>query len=381
MCRAVFFPVDSLFFSTAQGQDAESLELLGGVDIRIIISIVTLIVAVIIARLIHYLIREKFMKYAQTTDDQLDNMLAKAVDGPVVVLVYLVAFYIVIAVLDPADYKVILNKAIYSLIAVDVCWLMFRLVDAITGYLTLRYKDKNKTLAGSLFPMIRNTAKFFLAFITFILIVQDLGYSVSSLLAGLGIGGLAVALAAKDTLANIFGSITIFLDKPFLVGDWIISGGTEGVVEDISFRCTRIRTFDRTLVSIPNSVIANQTIENVSRRPQRRISTTIGVTYSCGYRKLKMAVDRIRQIILDHPHTQKEGVFVYFSQFDQSSLGIFLYFFVDTANWDLFMQYRQELFLSFMEAFEELGVSFAFPSRSVYLENMNKTPAVPGSDQ
>lgn len=339
---------------------------------QIISAVIVIILAIVIGRLLHFLIKGKFKDFAENTKFELDDLLLEAVDGPLVTMIYLIGIFLVVTILNPAEYRSYINKAIYTLMALDITWLIFKLIEGMAAFFTNRYKDTDRTLAGSLFPLLRIGTKVFVAIIAFILIVQNLGYSVSSLLAGLGIGGLAVALAAKDTLANIFGSLNVFLDKPFLVGDWIVVEGVEGIVEDISFRCTRIRTWKRTQVSIPNSVIANKKIENYSRRPSQRISTTIGVTYDTPPALLEEAVKRIRQIILDHPDTDKNTIYIYFSSFNDSSLGIFMYFFIDSPVWNEFMKARHEIFISIMKIFEELGVNFAFPSRSIYMENTGK---------
>lgn len=335
---------------------------------QVISALGIIVISFIVSRIVQYIISVKLKKFAEKTETEHDDKLVEALDGPIAVFIHLWAFYLAIQILNPPEIKEIINKAVYALIAIDVTWLLFRLIDVGTRFIIGHYEEKdNLKFAQSLFPILNKTIKFFLVVTSFILIIQNLGYSVSSLLAGLGIGGLAVALAAKDTLANIFGSITIFLDQPFLIGDWIQIGDVEGVVEDVGFRTTRIRTFAKSQISIPNSSIANQTIQNFSRRPQRRISGTIGLTYDASPEQIEEAISRMKEIIIKHPETCDDPMHIYFSEFGDSSLGIFMYFFTKTADWAAFMKTRQELFLSFMKAFKEIGVDFAFPTRTVHL--------------
>ena len=203
--------------------------------------------------------------------------------------------------------------------------------------------------------------------LTFVMIIQNLGYSVSSLLAGLGLGGLAFALAAKDSLANMFGSVTIFTDRPFQIGDWVKTPAVEGVVEDVGFRSTRIRTFEKTLVTIPNSKIANDTIENMDARPIRRIMMTVGVTYATSADQMEQAVEAIREILKTHPHVDQGYWLVYFTGFGASSLDIFIYCFADTKVWADYLDVRQSVNLLVMRKLNELGLEIAFPSQTVYL--------------
>ncbi|MFP4496898.1 MAG: mechanosensitive ion channel family protein [Vulcanimicrobiota bacterium] len=336
---------------------------------QILMAAGAIVVGIIINKIVHYFVSKKMKKLAEQTESDHDDNFIGAIETPLSIFIYLWFFYLALQILDPTEYMKHINKTFFALVAIDVTWLLLRMVDVGTKYMTDKYTEKNPTVATALFPLINKTIKIFLVLITFILIVQNLGYSVSSLLAGLGIGGIAVAMAAKDTLANIFGSFMIFIDRPFVIGDWIVVNDVEGTVEDVGFRTTKIRTFAKNEVSIPNNIVANTSIQNFSRRPQRRISTTIGVTYGTPPEKLEQAIERIKQIIFEHPNTSKETILVYFSEFSASSLGIFCNFFINSSEWVTFLEARQEIYISIMRAFNELDIDFAFPSQSIYLEN------------
>ncbi|MCP4726556.1 MAG: mechanosensitive ion channel family protein, partial [bacterium] len=185
--------------------------------------------------------------------------------------------------------------------------------------------------------------------------------------------GLAFALAAKDTVANLFGSVTILLDRPFVVGDWIETPSIEGTVEDIRLRSTQIRTFANAQVTVPNSTLANSAITNWSRMKKRRIKYKLGVTYSSNSGQIEECVKKIKGMLETHPDVHQEVIFVYFTDFGGSALELFLYFFTMTTVWKEYLEVRQDINLKIMKIVEELGMSIAFPSQSVYIENTEFT--------
>lgn len=201
-----------------------------------------------------------------------------------------------------------------------------------------------------------------------LMILQQWGFDVNGFIAGLGLGGLAFALAAKDAVANIFGGIVIILDKPFTIGDWIYTPSVEGTVEEISFRSTKVRTFAQALVTVPNSVLANEPITNWTRMGKRRITFNLGVSYGTSRQQLQKCVDRIRDMLETHPNIHRETIFVHFDQFNDSGLGIFLYFFTVTTRWGEYLRVKEDVNFKIMEILEQENVSVALPSRSIYLE-------------
>jgi MscS family membrane protein len=264
------------------------------------------------------------------------------------------------------------------LVIVTLSWLLFKLIDAVSMYFESITKKTKSPLDDQLVPIVRKSLKVFFGILAFVFAVQNLGYSVASLLAGLGIGGLAVALAAQDTISNFFGSVTILLDRPFSVGDWIETGGEEGVVEEIGFRSTRIRTFGKTELSIPNSTLANSVINNWSRMPIRRVKMTVGVTYESSADQMNEAVEGIRQILRDHKEVYQDFFLVNFTDFGSSSLDIFVYYFTTTTVWAEYLRIRQEVNVSIMRLLESLGMEVAFPTRTVYLKPEEAAELPPG---
>jgi MscS family membrane protein len=201
-----------------------------------------------------------------------------------------------------------------------------------------------------------------------VFILQNSGVAVSSVLAGLGLGGLAFALAAKDTVENFFGSLVLLTDRPFALGDWVVIDEVEGIVEEVGFRSTRVRTFYNSVVSVPNGKLAVSKIDNYGRRTRRRVKTTLGLTYGTPRVRMEEFVQRIRALLEADPQVWKGTIEVVLAGFGPSSLDVLVYFFLAVPDWHAELEHRGRLYLEFMRIAEEVGVSFAFPSTSVYVE-------------
>jgi MscS family membrane protein len=311
---------------------------------------------------------------ARSSADSIRGAVIHALHGPMrwALLTAGLWFGYVVLVADPGQDDA--TPFQYSLfIASELPWLMwfgFRLTTNSTNIWAGRAAGTEGTFDDQLVPIVRALLKLTIFVIGGLLIVQNLGGEVGSLLAGLGIGGAALALASKDTLANLFGSLVIFVDRPFQVGDWVEIGEQEGTVEQVGLRVTRIRTFANSLITVPNSALTTTAINNWSRMQKRRIKLTIGVTYDAEPEQLLAAVAAIRAVLKGDPRISQDFMLVNFTDFGPSSLDIFVYAFTLTTRWDEYMQVREELLLEFMRRLRGLGLSFAFPSQSVYLEKL-----------
>lgn len=248
-----------------------------------------------------------------------------------------------------------------------ITWTAFRLVNAGAILLAEMSARTESKVDDQLVPLARKGAKVFIATLGFVLVAQNLGYSVSGLLAGLGIGGLALAMAAKDTLANLFGSLMIMLDRPFHVGDMITFSGGEGVVEEIGMRSTRVRTAAKTVVSVPNQNLANATVENQSQMPRRRVKFTLGITYDATAAQMQELVTRIESLLRADPDVDPEQLMVRFTDFGASSLDVLVQYFTVTTEYPRSLEIRQRLNLELMRLVEEMGLQIAFPTRTVHL--------------
>lgn len=203
-------------------------------------------------------------------------------------------------------------------------------------------------------------------------VASEWNYNVSGFVAGLGLGGLAFALAAQDTLSNFFGGVIIITDKPFTIGDWIRTPSAEGFVEDINFRSTKIRTFADTIVVIPNKTVAHESIENMSKMRKRLVSYNLGVMYATSTNQMERCVQRIEDLLRKSNSVDQELIIVNFTEFNDSSLDILIYYFTKPTGWVEHLKVKESLNISVMKILEEEGVSVAFPTRSIYMENEKK---------
>ncbi len=245
-----------------------------------------------------------------------------------------------------------------------------RLVDGFCDRWVVLAQSTEDTFDDQLVPLVRQAGKTTLLIAAILLGSQAVGWDITSLLTGLGIGGAAIALASKDTIANLFGSIVVFVDRPFQVGDWVELSGHEGTVEEVGLRTTRIRTFANSVITVPNSALTTSAINNWSRMKKRRIKLTIGVTYDANAEQLRAGVAAIRDLLAKDARIDQTFSLVNFTDFGPSSLDIFVYCFTTTTQWAEYMETREDVLLQIMERLQALGLSFAFPSQSLYLESM-----------
>jgi MscS family membrane protein len=241
--------------------------------------------------------------------------------------------------------------------------------------------DKTKVgLDQQLIPIVTKSLRIFVVVFGSLIAFQNLGINVMSLVAGLGLGGLAFALAAKDTAANLFGSVMIFSDSPFRVGDWVKFGGVEGTVEQVGFRSTKVRTFYNSLITVPNAVVASAAVDNMGRRQYRRVYTKLAVTYGTSPDEMEAFLEGIKNIIKANPTTRKDYFHVIFSGYGDSALEVMVYFFLEVPDWGQELIQRQNIYLEILRLAKELKVSFAFPSQSLYVESLPLEKKPRGSD-
>lgn len=271
--------------------------------------------------------------------------------------------------LGAARTLVIAAKLVAALAAVAIA---YRLVDLLALPLERRAAATESRMDDQLVMVARKAMRVGVVAVGVVFVLQNLHVDVGGLLAGLGLGGLAFALAAKDAAANLFGSVTIFVDRPFQVGDWIVAAGVEGTVEEIGLRSTRVRTFYNSVVSVPNSVLATTNVDNMSQRQYRRMTATLSLAYHTTADQLEAFVEGVRAILAAHPDTRKDYYEVHFKAFGESSLDVMFYAFVKADSWSRELQARHQIFLEVKRLAEALGVEFAFPTRTLHIETQAK---------
>ncbi len=243
----------------------------------------------------------------------------------------------------------------------------FRVVDLAGEWFNRRAVRTASKVDDLLIPLIRKAVKVFLLAFGLIFIAESLNLPVASLLAGFGLAGAAFAFASKDTVENLFGSIAVILDRPFHQGDWIAIGDVEGIVEELGFRSTRVRTFYNSLVTVPNSTLVRATVDNYGRRRYRRFSTTLGLTYDTPPDAVEAFCEGIREIIRRGESTRKDMYEVHMRDFGPDSLQIMVYMFFRVPDWSAELRERHRFCLDILRLARELGVSFAFPTQTIHL--------------
>ncbi|ODA39557.1 mechanosensitive ion channel family protein [Desulfosporosinus sp. BG] len=251
-----------------------------------------------------------------------------------------------------------------------ITWGLYNLSAASSMVLMGVNKRLNIEVDQILIPFLSKALRVIIIAISFSIIAQEFDYDVNGFVAGLGLGGLAFALAAQDVIANLFGGVVIITEKPFSIGDWIMTPSVEGIVEDITFRSTNIRTFAQALVTVPNKRLASENITNWSKMGKRQIKFNLGVTYNTPRFKLEHVIKRIDELLRNHNGVHQETIMVKFDQYNESSLDILLNFFTEITAYEEFMKVKEDINFKVMEILEEEGVSLAFPSRTIYLESL-----------
>ncbi len=255
-------------------------------------------------------------------------------------------------------------------LSVTFLWLAYIGALYLIRYIEDYVMRSNLGIDDNIMRLIAKTVKVVILILGVLIVLQNLGINVVSILAGFGLGGLAFALAAKDTVSNFLGSITILSDRPFKVGDWIVMNETEGTVEEIGLRSTRIRTFYNSLVSVPNSLVATANIDNLGQRQYRRVKTRLGVDYGTPPDRIEAFLEGIKEIIKANEFTRKDYFHVVFNDFGADSLNILLYFFLEVPDWSQELVERQNIFLEIMRLAADLEIRFAFPTQTLHIESL-----------
>ncbi|MHC4996247.1 MAG: mechanosensitive ion channel family protein [Planctomycetota bacterium] len=246
-------------------------------------------------------------------------------------------------------------------------WALWRLTDVICDAWLRKSKRTENRFDDVLVPLVRKTAKIVIFVFGVIYIGLSLDIELGPLIAGLGIGGLGFAFAAKDTIENFFGSATVLIDHPFGIGDWIVVEGVEGTVESIGFRSTRVRTFYNSLITVPNATLVRATVDNYGKRKYRRYKASLGVEYGTPPEKILAFTEGIREIVRTHPYMRRDYFHVYLNNFGPASLDILLYVFFETPDWSMELREKERFMLDIIRLADRLGVEFAFPTQKLHL--------------
>lgn len=302
-----------------------------------------------------------------------ENVADKYVRPVVVPFTLLMIVLLMVLLIPILNFPVSINKWLIlffkAIIPLFVTIVLYRVVDIFTAYLAKMAENTETTLDDQLIPLLRKILKMLVILSGTLFMLKKFNFDILPLLTGISIGGLAFALAAQDTIKNFFGSLMIFVDRPFQLGDWITGKNIDGDVEEVGFRSTRIRTFHNSVISIPNGMLADMTIDNMGLRKYRRYKTFLSITYDTPTEKIELFVEELKKLIANHPHTRKDYYHVYFSNFSASSLEILFYIFFEVPNWGEELKAKHEINLGIMRIAQDLNVNFAFNTQTLHVES------------
>jgi MscS family membrane protein len=337
---------------------------LPSLSVLIATLIIYILFRIIASRVIHFILDK--------LPDDADQNIATALYRPGRLAIIAGGLYLTVKA-APVDMPVLIplfEKLMESLMIVAFHWVLYNFCSSTNYFFSLLTKKGKWKLDATLGNFISMCLRFLVIFLCFAAVVSYWGFNISGFIAGLSIGGLAVSLAAKDSLSNIFACCIIMLDHPFRIGDWIVCNDIEGAVESISFRSTNVRTPMQGLVNIPNSTIISTPITNYSNRDRRRVKIKVGVTYNTTREQMKKIVEDIRESLIKNPSIINNDILVAFTEMADSSLIIeIICYTYHTVYYD-YLKVEESINLSIMEILEKNGASCAFPSQSVYVEKM-----------
>ena len=332
-----------------------------------ILAVLVFFFIMLLRKIFTYIIMVFLQKMAKLSTTYYDDKIISALKAPIrfgFILIGIHLFFLLIFK-ETETIKNILN----TLVIYTIFWAILTITEALRGLIYSATGKFSAELSKEIGNFIIAILKILISGVGLGAMLQVWGINVTALVASLGIGGLAFALAAKDTAANLFGSFSLLADKSIRIGEWIKVADVEGTVENIGMRTTKIRSFQKSLITVPNHIVANNPIENFSRRGIRRIKMHIGLTYSTNSEQISKIMNDIKEMLKQHEGiSQSDSLMVNFDTFGDSSLNIFIYTFTKTANWAKYLEIRESVNLKIMKIVEDNGSSFAFPSQSIYIE-------------
>lgn len=353
--------------------DALRVEVLG-VEVWQLLALFTwILLGLVLMKVFDHALNQYVEPVLRRTSSRWDDKVFTEIEKPLD-FIFLFGFYRLTYsnLMLPVQANNVLANGFEIAVSVSVVWLLYKLANVASLFLEAITSQTESKLDDQLVPLLRKSLKVFVVAVGVLFILQNNGINVTSLLAGLGIGGLAVALAARDTLANFFGSVTIFVDKPFQIGDWVKVGSLEGTVEEVGFRSTRIRTFYNSVITVPNSKLADSEIDNLGLREYRRFKTSINLTYDTTPEQMEAFVEGVKAIVRSTPSIRQDYYEIHFESLGAHSLDVLVYIFFKVPSWSDELQSRHNFLLDVMRLAREIGVEFAFPTQTLHISSVHQ---------
>lgn len=333
-----------------------------------LVSLLIMAGTFILAKALYWVFGNVVKKITRKTKTKLDDLIIDKIEEPIVLALVLGGIWYALTYLNLSDgFLAFSKKAFYIAIVFDISWMVVRLLDAfLSEYLTPLVEKTEGDLDDQLLPVIRKTLKIGVWSIAVVVGLNNAGYDVGALIAGLGLGGLAFAMAAKDSVANLFGGVTVFIDKPFKIGDRIVIDGYDGVVTDIGLRSSKLKTLAGRMVTIPNKNFTDKYIENITSEPSRKIALNLGLTYDTSPKDILKAIDILKIIDKENKYTDTDCVAL-FESFGDFSLNITYIYYIRTGEdiWAAMHHVNYEI----LSRFNEAGLEFAFPTQTILTQS------------
>ena len=344
----------------------ESLNFLGNPLSEWAIALAYILGSVILARIVYKIFSNRVKKWTAGTKTEIDDVIVDAVEEPISIAMVLLGFWLGYSHLHFPSTDEFMEKVFHIAVVLTATWLAARVINSIVTHLLSKMSEnKQESMVNDMAPILKKTLGFSIWSLGIITAMNNAGYDVGALLAGVGIGGIAMAMAAKDFVANIFGGITVFIDRPFRVGDRVKVSGIDGTVIEIGIRSTRISTLEGRTVTIPNNQFTNSVVENVTAEPSRKVRIQLGLTYDATPESIELAIATLKTIVDKHPHTE-EDVTVWFSGFGDFSLNVNCNYYINKqGHW---ANTPSEINLSILQQFNALNLDFAFPTQTIILD-------------
>lgn len=337
-----------------------------------VVEVFVVVFLVLAVNFVQKLVLTKLHRRFEKTENLWDDAMVEAVRRPLNFFIWIVGIAFAAEIVQQKTGAIIF-EAVAPLRDIGVIftfsWFLVRLIKRVENNIIHKHEHAGEEVDRTTVDVIGKLVRVSVIITAILVVMQTLGYSISGVLAFGGIGGVAVGFAAKDLLANFFGGLMIYLDRPFAIGDWIRSPDRdiEGTVENIGWRLTIIRTFDKRPLYVPNSVFANISVENPSRMQNRRIYETIGIRYD-DIDKMDAITTGVRQMLLEHPAIDtRQTLMVNFTAFDASSINFFVYCFTKTTVWTDFHEIKQDVLLKISQVIASHGAEIAFPTTTVHM--------------
>ena len=341
----------------------------GNTLLQIALFFITAGISIIVGKIVKYMIDKYGKKLTAKSKSPIDDVILEIIEKPVVIIVFIMGIVIGFQFLtvDPGI-AVLFSNVISVLFIIVIAWTLIKSVDKILSEIIHPMVAKTDSkLDDHLLPIVGKVSKAIILLIALLTMVSMFGFDITAVLAGLGIGGLAFAFAAKETIADVFGGFSIFTSRPFVTGDRIKAMGLEGTVTEVGLRYTRIKNLDGRIVVIPNSKLAGSVIENVSSEKARKISTTLTLVYGTPSAKLEEAREILKNILASHENILPDPT-IYFKEFSSSSLDIGLMYYIKEKAWANITKAVNGINSEIKTEFEKAGLDFAYPTQTVYLE-------------